>query len=290
MDFAVETYARAHTSIESSISDLMVFPILLEPLGSQKRHLWVFVTCLHFTVTEKKLMQMSSGPDLVGDFKKAQNTNRCRSSVIFPIHTYENEESLILVPRHRILAQKDTSTIVLEKNKSLSWEASLLLSTKNLWVETYHFIHIQTWITNHSHTKMPQDCRLVLFQVTSLWRHGPHPSTTTPFGVEKNGGEILTSGTSISLATTGYARKPHQTRKRAWSKLLRIWVATVNHIYCTHHLYNHPVCRHTWNAPQEEEHNILACKIKHAALGPNPWGCWNQPRLVNLSPASEGSG
>ena len=125
---------------------------------------------------------------------------------------------------------------------------------------------------------MPQDCRLVLFQVTSLWRHGPHPSTTTPFGVEKNGGEILTSGTSISLATTGYARKPHQTRKRAWSKLLRIWVATVNHIYCTHHLYNHPVCRHTWNAPQEEEHNILACKIKHAALGPNPWGCWNQPR------------
>ena len=118
---------------------------------------------------------------------------------------------------------------------------------------------------------MPQDCRLVLFQVTSLWRHGPHPSTTTPFGVEKNGGEILTSGTSISLATTGYARKPHQTRKRAWSKLLRIWVATVNHIYCTHHLYNHPVCRHTWNAPQEEEHNILACKIKHAALGPNPW-------------------
>lgn len=62
-------------------------------------------------------MQMSSGPDLVGDFKKAQNTNRCRSSVIFPIHTYENEESLILVPRHRILAQKDTSTIVLEKKQ-----------------------------------------------------------------------------------------------------------------------------------------------------------------------------
>ena len=31
-------------------------------------------------------------------------------------------------------------------------------------------------------------------------------------------------------------------------KLLWIWVATVNHIYCTHHLYNHPVCRHTWNA------------------------------------------
>ena len=240
MDFAVETYARAHTSIESSISDLMVFPILLETARLTKEAPLSFCHLPSLHSHWKKLMQMSSGPDLVGDFKKAQNTNRCRSSVIFPIHTYENEESLILVPRHRILAQKDTSTIVLEKKQKFELGSLTSAFNQNLWVETYHFIHIQTWITNHSHTKMPQDCRLVLFQVTSLWRHGPHPSTTTPFGVEKNGGEILTSGTSISLATTGYARKPHQTRKRAWSKLLRIWVATVNHIYCTHHLYNTP--------------------------------------------------